>query len=184
MYRLVLRGELGDQFGFLFAGMRMSREGGTTVLIGPVADQVHLAGIIDRTQELGLELISVGPLDEARGVPRTRRDRPAACLRAYARAGRVFRGLGPLTTGERRSQSSVMASSRGAIGDRPAPAGSPPVVGLPRTPSSRPAETAEPSADTDRAVLVETKLQAPRVRDQMVGRDHLLERRAPGPGSD
>ena len=69
MYRLVLRGELGDQFGFLFAGMRMSREGGTTVLIGPVADQVHLAGIIDRTQELGLELISVGPLDEAPGSP-------------------------------------------------------------------------------------------------------------------
>jgi hypothetical protein len=68
-YRLVLRGELGDQFGFLFAGMRMSREDGTTVLTGPVADQAHLVGIIDRTQELGLELISVGPLDEAPGSP-------------------------------------------------------------------------------------------------------------------
>jgi hypothetical protein len=66
-YRLVLRGELGDQFGFLFAGMRMSRQDGTTVLIGPVADQAHLVGIIDRTQELGLELISVGPPDEALG---------------------------------------------------------------------------------------------------------------------
>ena len=38
------------------------------------------------------------------------------------------------------------------------------------------------SADTDRAVLVETKLQAPRVRDQMVGRDHLLERLSAGAG--
>ena len=63
-YRLVLRGELGDQFGFLFAGMRLSREDGTTVLTGPVTDQAHLAGIINRTQELGLELISVGQLDE------------------------------------------------------------------------------------------------------------------------
>jgi hypothetical protein len=67
VYRLVLLGELGDQFGFLFAGMRMSREDGTTVLTGPVADQAHLAGIIDRTQELGLELVSVGPFDDAPG---------------------------------------------------------------------------------------------------------------------
>jgi hypothetical protein len=66
-YRLVLRGELGDQFGVFFAGMRMSREYGMTVLTGLVADQAHLVGIIDRTQELGLELISVGPLDEAPG---------------------------------------------------------------------------------------------------------------------
>jgi hypothetical protein len=59
-YRLVLRGELGDQFGFLFAGMRLSRQDGTTVLTGPVADQAHLTGIIVRAQELGVELISVG----------------------------------------------------------------------------------------------------------------------------
>ena len=39
------------------------------MLTGPVADQAHLVGIIDRTQELGLELISVGPFDEAPGSP-------------------------------------------------------------------------------------------------------------------
>ena len=66
-YRFVLRGELGDQFEFLFAGLRLSREDGTTVLTGPVTDQAHLAGIINRTQELGLELISVGQLDEPPG---------------------------------------------------------------------------------------------------------------------
>jgi len=66
-YRLVVRGELGDQFGILFAGLRMSREDGTTVLTGPVTDQAHLAGIIDRIQELGLELISAGRLDDADG---------------------------------------------------------------------------------------------------------------------
>ena len=47
--------------------MRLSREDGTTVLTGPVTDQAHLAGIINRTQELGLELISVGQLDEPPG---------------------------------------------------------------------------------------------------------------------
>lgn len=62
-YQLVVRGELGDRFGVLFEGMSMSREGGNTVLTGPVTDQAHLAGIIERTQELGLELISVGTVE-------------------------------------------------------------------------------------------------------------------------
>ena len=66
-YRLVVRGELGDQFGVLFAEMHLTRDKGTTVLTGPVADQAQLAGIIDRTQELGLELISVSPLRDAPG---------------------------------------------------------------------------------------------------------------------
>jgi hypothetical protein len=63
-YRLVLRGELGEPFGFLFEGMQMDRVGGTTVLSGYVIDQAHLHGLIQRTQELGLELISIQPADE------------------------------------------------------------------------------------------------------------------------
>ncbi len=67
-YRLVLGGELGDRFGVLFEGMTMSRDGGNTVLIGPVTDQAHLAGIIERTQELGLDLISVGTVEPTKGA--------------------------------------------------------------------------------------------------------------------
>ncbi len=63
-YRLVLRGELGEPFAFLFEGMQMDRIAGTTVLTGRVIDQAHLYGLIQRTQELGLELISIGPADE------------------------------------------------------------------------------------------------------------------------
>jgi hypothetical protein len=63
-YRLVLRGELGEPFAFLFEGMRMERLAGTTVLTGNVIDQAHLVGLIMRTQELGLELVSIGPADE------------------------------------------------------------------------------------------------------------------------
>ena len=63
-YRLVLRGELGEPFAFLFQGMEMDRVAGTTVLTGRVIDQAHLHGLIQRTQELGLELISIGSADE------------------------------------------------------------------------------------------------------------------------
>ena len=62
-YQFVLGGELGDRFGSLFEGMSISRDGGNTVLTGPVIDQAHLAGIIGRTQELGLDLISVATVE-------------------------------------------------------------------------------------------------------------------------
>jgi hypothetical protein len=68
-YRLVLRGELGEPFGFLFEGMQMDRVGGTTVLSGRVIDQAHLHGLIQRTQELGLELISIQQADEGTDDP-------------------------------------------------------------------------------------------------------------------
>ena len=58
-YELVVRGELGDRFGLLFEGMRLERVRGDTVLTGPVLDQAHLHGVIERIQELGVELVSV-----------------------------------------------------------------------------------------------------------------------------
>ena len=63
-YRLVLRGELGGQFGFLFEGMTMDLVAGNTVLTGTVIDQAHLHGLLQRTQELGFELISIEPAGE------------------------------------------------------------------------------------------------------------------------
>ncbi len=60
-YRLVLRGELGDSFGVLFDGMQLQRHSGTTTLTGDVTDQAHLLGLIERAQELGIELVSVNP---------------------------------------------------------------------------------------------------------------------------
>ena len=60
-YELVLRGEIGDRFGLLFENMRLERADGTTVLTGDVRDQAQLLGVIERIQELGLELISVNP---------------------------------------------------------------------------------------------------------------------------
>jgi hypothetical protein len=63
-YRLVLRGELGEQFAFLFEGMTMDLVAGNTVLTGNVIDQAQLHGLLQRTQELGFELISIEPAIE------------------------------------------------------------------------------------------------------------------------
>jgi hypothetical protein len=59
IYQLVIRGELDERFGFLFEGMQMERREGTTVLAGQVTDQAKLMGLIERIDELGLELLSV-----------------------------------------------------------------------------------------------------------------------------
>ena len=61
-YEFVLRGEIGDRFGLLFEGMHLTRTPGHTVLEGVVLDQAHLHGLIERIQELGIELVSVNPL--------------------------------------------------------------------------------------------------------------------------
>jgi hypothetical protein len=66
-YRIVLRGEIGDHFGVLFDGLTLERVSGTTVLTGTVRDQAHLHGLIERIQELGIELVSVNPLSEQKG---------------------------------------------------------------------------------------------------------------------
>jgi hypothetical protein len=65
-YELVIRGEIGDRFVVLFDGMRLERAAGRTMITGPVRDQAHLHGLIQRIEELGLELVSVNPVDEPR----------------------------------------------------------------------------------------------------------------------
>ena len=64
-YELVVRGELSDRFAVLFEGMRLECRDGTTVLTGAVVDQAHLHGLIERVQDLGLELVSVNPLPDS-----------------------------------------------------------------------------------------------------------------------
>jgi hypothetical protein len=65
-YEFVIRGEIGDRFALVFDGMRLERSGGTTVLTGPVTDQAQLHGLIERIQDLGIELVSVNPLPKGR----------------------------------------------------------------------------------------------------------------------
>ncbi len=71
-YELVLRGEISDRFAVLFEDMRLDRVEGTTVLTGPVRDQAHLHGLIERISELGIELVSVNPSPPQKGPSRER----------------------------------------------------------------------------------------------------------------
>jgi hypothetical protein len=58
-YRIVVRGELSQRYSTAFEGMAMEAEGGQTAITGPVVDQAHLHGLLDRVRDLGLELVSV-----------------------------------------------------------------------------------------------------------------------------
>jgi hypothetical protein len=60
-YRFVVEGELGPRYAKVFEGMALECVEGRTALVGPVTDQSHLQGVLDRIASLGLELVSVTP---------------------------------------------------------------------------------------------------------------------------
>ena len=64
IYRIVVRGELSRRYVPAFDGMTLAAGEGQTAIIGPVIDQGHLHGLLDRVGELGLELLSVNVVPE------------------------------------------------------------------------------------------------------------------------
>jgi hypothetical protein len=64
IYRIVVRGELSQRYVPAFEGMTLATAEGQTAIIGPVIDQAHLHGLLDRVGDLGLELLSVNVLLE------------------------------------------------------------------------------------------------------------------------
>ena len=62
-YRLVVKGELGPRFAFAFDGMTIHAHDGETDIMGPIIDQSHLQGLIERIASLGLTLYSLTPLE-------------------------------------------------------------------------------------------------------------------------
>jgi len=66
-YRLEVAGELSDQLGSAFEGMRLNHAHGNTVLIGLVPDQAALYGLLQRLADFGLTLVSVNALEERAG---------------------------------------------------------------------------------------------------------------------
>jgi hypothetical protein len=62
-YEIRVKGQLGSRWAVRFDGMTLTAGGdGATVLHGPVADQAALHGLIARTRDTGLPLISVNQL--------------------------------------------------------------------------------------------------------------------------
>jgi hypothetical protein len=62
-YRLVIEGELGPRYASAFEGMTISSHDGITEITGPIIDQSHLHGVIQRIAGLGLALRSVTPMN-------------------------------------------------------------------------------------------------------------------------
>ncbi|TAK00162.1 MAG: hypothetical protein EPO36_09810 [Chloroflexota bacterium] len=57
--RITVRGRLSGHLAATFDGMTLVRGTGVTQLVGEVADQAHLHGLLSRVRDLGLELESV-----------------------------------------------------------------------------------------------------------------------------
>ncbi len=62
-YRLEVEGELSEEIGSVFEGMRLRRDRGHTLLEGPVPDQAALQGLLQRCSDLGLTLLGVNVVD-------------------------------------------------------------------------------------------------------------------------
>jgi hypothetical protein len=62
MYRIVVEGELSDRFVAGFGDMHLERRSGNTSLTGEIPDQAQLQGILAHVADLGLSLVSVGPV--------------------------------------------------------------------------------------------------------------------------
>ena len=66
-YRLVVKGELGPRYASAFDGMTIRAHDGETDITGPIIDQSHLQGLIERIANLGLILHSLTPLETENG---------------------------------------------------------------------------------------------------------------------
>ena len=60
VYEIKVEGHLDELWCEWFDGLRLMQEGdGTSTLVGPVADQAALHGLLERVRDLGLSLLSV-----------------------------------------------------------------------------------------------------------------------------
>jgi hypothetical protein len=62
-YQIRLKGHLGNEWAEWFGGLTITPDDGDTLLTGPVVDQAALHGLLKRVRDLGLPLISIGPVE-------------------------------------------------------------------------------------------------------------------------
>ena len=58
-YRIVVAGQLGPRYAGAFQGMTVEPGDENTAIVGQIADQAHLHGLLERIASLGLRLVSV-----------------------------------------------------------------------------------------------------------------------------
>jgi len=70
--RITVRGRLGPRLASAFEGMAPCYRRGHTELVGEIADQAQLHGLLSRIRDLGLELESLTVLPDAEQPPSPR----------------------------------------------------------------------------------------------------------------
>jgi hypothetical protein len=71
-YEIRVQGHLGQRWVAWFDGLTLTNDNdGTTAIVGPVADQAALHGLLQRVRDVGLPLIAVTPLDPHQPHPAT-----------------------------------------------------------------------------------------------------------------
>ena len=67
IYQIRVKGHLAHEWRDWFEGLTISlEENGDTLLTGPVVDQAALHGLLKKVRDLGLPLVSVGPVAPGR----------------------------------------------------------------------------------------------------------------------
>jgi hypothetical protein len=63
-YKIVIRGTIRQPLIGPVEGMRLEPAGEDTALVGDIVDQAQLRGAIAWLSDLGIEIVSVNPLDQ------------------------------------------------------------------------------------------------------------------------
>jgi hypothetical protein len=64
IYQIRIKGHLGPEWADWFGGLTVTlADNGDTLLTGPVVDQAALYGLLKKVRDLGMPLLSVGPVE-------------------------------------------------------------------------------------------------------------------------
>ncbi|MRS05494.1 hypothetical protein EG832_20105 [bacterium] len=67
VYQIRIKGHLSHEWSDWFESLTITlEENGDTLLTGTVADQAALHGLLKKVRDLGLPLVSVGPVEHGR----------------------------------------------------------------------------------------------------------------------